>query len=77
MQQMTIQVSALLAKGDEVAWVQFQLRRQVKRADMMDLDMDGIPAPLASRLALEVLTLHVVPLWTSQVCGLAVCDVMN
>ena len=75
--QVTVEISPLLAKGDQVFRVELKLWRKMKRLYVMDLQSQGRPAPLAFRLFCQVLTLYCVPVRTSQVSGLAKTDIVN
>jgi hypothetical protein len=75
--QVTVEISPLLAKGDQVFRVELELGRKMKRLYVVDLQSQGGPAPPAFGLALQVFLLHAVPSRTPQVSGLAVKDVVN
>ena len=76
-EKMTIQISALFAKGDEVLGVQLQLRVKVKRRYMVRLEPRGCAAPLTFGLVFEMFFLDLVPLRAPKTCRLALDQVVD
>jgi hypothetical protein len=75
--QVAVEISPLLAKGDQVFRVELELGSKMKRLYVVDLQFQGGPAPPAFGLLIQMLMLYCVPVRTSQVCGFAVKDVVN
>jgi hypothetical protein len=77
MREMTVEVSALFAKSDQVVGIKFEFRRQVERFYMMYLQTRGCPAPLAFGLFGKMFFFYAMPFGTSQTSRLAPADVMD